>query len=389
MLPQTELAVYESVINLPLLNDIIAFVRDTSKADSSKRTVLRRSCIFLDHDANGSAFQEKYGFLYLGELLERYEERFGMSIQDFRAIALALGYTRDMADDSMFIGPQRRNFLRQLMSKAKDGDVYANALGDWQREAFFRVVKAELMGKLDELKYFEGDLQRELDFPLTMPVKMGWRRNLGIAKCGLEVREHDGFFSTMLLGVQPQRTCLSYIDGQYRECLLSAFDSNKKILYATLDGKVVGRAFLRLTKGRLTGSGNQSSSFTFVDLEDTTAPRNEGISHREQVTLFLERPYISGVGPEEEAKIQAAFVDLAAQKADEMDVMLVLSQDYRSNRGTGFVQTSYDIYISKSKAGKQYLDSLDGEAAVTKEGSYKANTFLVRGVGGLSCACNE
>lgn len=267
---------------------------------------------------------------------------------------------------------------------------YANALGDWQQEAFFRVVKAELMGKLNELKYFEGDLQRELDFPLTMPVKMGWRRNLGIMKCGLEVREHDDFFSTMLLGVQPQRTCLSYIDGQYRECLLSAFDSNKKILYATLDGKIAGRAFLRLTKGRLTGGGNQAEtgSFTFVDLENATAPRNERTSHREQVTLFLERPYISGVGPEEKAKIQAAFVDLAAQKADELDVMLVLSQDYRDVCGTGFAQTQYDIYISKSKAGRQYLDSLDGEATVTKEGSYKANTFLVRDVNGFSNACN-
>lgn len=120
-----------------------------------------------------------------------------------------------------------------------------------------------------------------------------------------------------------------------------------------------------------------------------TAPRNEGISHREQVTLFLERPYISGVGPEVKAKIQAAFVDLAAQKADELDVMLVLSQDYRDSCGTGFAQTRYDIYISKSKAGKQYLDSLDGEATVTKEGSYKANTFLVRDTGMLLRACNE
>ena len=80
MLPQTELAAYESAISLPLLNDIIAFVRDTSKADSSKRTALRRNCIFLDRNAKGFAFQEKYGFLYLGELLERYEEGFGISV---------------------------------------------------------------------------------------------------------------------------------------------------------------------------------------------------------------------------------------------------------------------------------------------------------------------
>jgi len=123
MLPQTELTAYQSAINLTLLNDIIAFVRDTSKADGPKRSALRRKCILLDGEAKNSAFQEKYGFLYLGELLERYEERFGMSIQDFRAIALALGYTHDMTDDSMFIGPQRRNFLRRLAGKTS-GDAY-------------------------------------------------------------------------------------------------------------------------------------------------------------------------------------------------------------------------------------------------------------------------
>lgn len=119
----TELAAYQSAVNLPLLNDIIAFVRDTSKADGGKRAALRRRCVLLDNGATGSAFQEKYGFLYLGELLERYEERFGMPVRDFRAIALALAYARDMTDGSMFVGPQLRDFLGKLADRA-DGDVY-------------------------------------------------------------------------------------------------------------------------------------------------------------------------------------------------------------------------------------------------------------------------
>lgn len=91
------------------------------------------------------------------------------------------------------------------------------------------MVKAELMGQLDELKYYEGDLQRELDSPLTARVKSSWKENMSLVNDGLEAREHDDFFSTMLLGTQPQRTCLSYLDGAYKECLLSAFDSNKKV----------------------------------------------------------------------------------------------------------------------------------------------------------------
>lgn len=267
-------------------------------------------------------------------------------------------------------------------------ETYRAGLGGKQREAFLRVVKAELMDHLGDLKYFEGDLQRELNSQLTARVKFRWRENLSLAKDGMGVREHDDFFSTMLLGVQPQRTCLSYIDGQYRECLLSAFDSNKKILYATLNGRIVGRAFLRLTKGRLTGSDvpEDDNGFTFVDLERPEA-RQARPREREGLALFLERPYISGAGPEAARQVMRTFVELAGRKADQLDTALVLSSDYRGEAGPGFTWTKYAVYISKSKAGAQYLDSLGGQATVSAEGSYKANTLLVREYD-TAAACN-
>jgi len=267
-------------------------------------------------------------------------------------------------------------------------ETYRKSLGTKQSEAFLRVVKAELMGQLDALKYYEGDLQRELDTTLTNRIRASWRKNLREEKDGLIVREHDDFVSTMLLGTQPQRTCLSYIDGAYRECLLSAFDSNKKILYAVLDGRVVGRAFLRLTKGRLTGADAPAgdSGFTFVDLENVKATRPERPRERDGLTLFLERPYISGAGPEVSRQIKRLFILLAGHKADELDTRLVLSADYRDEDMHGFTWTRYAIYVSKSKAGAQYLDSLGGQAEVSSEGSYKANNFLVREREGLPCA---
>ena len=282
----------------------------------------------------------------------------------------------------------RESIIRFLCGNgAYIAETYARGLGKEQCAAFLRVVKAELMGQLADLKYYEGDLQRELDHPLTARVKAGWRENLRIAKDSLEVREHDDFFSTMLLGVQPQRTCMSYIDGQYNQCLLPAFDSNKKILYATLNGRVVGRAFLRLTKGRLTGTDapKDDDTFTFVDLENPTS-RPERPREREGLTLFLERPYISGVGPDVKQRVMRMFVDLARRKADELDTMLVLSADYRAEATSGFTWTKYAIYISKSKAGAQYLDSLGGQATVSAEGSYKADAFLVREPCGLAPA---
>ncbi|MBD5169526.1 MAG: transposase [Oscillibacter sp.] len=285
----------------------------------------------------------------------------------------------------------RENIVRFLCNDgAHIAQTYQRSLNHNQEEAYFRVVKAELMGKLDELKYYEGDLQRELDSPLTARVKTGWRVNLHTGKGGLVVREHDDFFSTMLLGVQPQRTCLAYAGGAYNTCLLSAFDSNKKILYATLDGRVVGRAFLRLTKGRLTGAGapaeEGTSGFTFVDLEKVQDTRPARTREKEELTLFLEKPYISGVGPAESEQITRLFIELAERKADELDTMLVLSADYRKRNVSGFTWTQYAVYISKSKAGSQYLDSLGGHAEVSSEGSYSSSSFLVRESGTLPLA---
>lgn len=292
---------------------------------------------------------------------------------DWLALAQRMGLTPE------FLTKYRESIVGFVCSNgAHIAETYRSHLGSGQEQAFLRVVKAELMGRLPALKYFDGDLQRELDTPLTGRVKAEWKKNLRLESGGIEAGEYDDFISTMQLGVQPQRTCLSYMDGAYRECLLSAFDSNKKVLYAVIDGQVVGRAFLRLTKGRLTRSESKDEgSFTFVDLENVEATRRENTSERERVTLFLERPYISGVGPDIRERIMGMFVNLARQKAEELDTLLVLSQDYKAVAGDGFTWTRFALYISKSKAGSQYLDSLGGQATVSAEGSYKTGTFLV------------
>ena len=86
-----ELNALKKQINLPLFRGLMGFIIDTIKADGSQQRILRSRCMIPFSCANGEDFQKKYGFLYLGELLERYEERFGMGRPDLRAIALALG----------------------------------------------------------------------------------------------------------------------------------------------------------------------------------------------------------------------------------------------------------------------------------------------------------
>lgn len=69
--------------------------------------------------------------------------------------------------------------------------TYANGLDKVQRKSFYRVVKAELMGQLHMLKYFEGDLQCELGAPLTEQVQTGWSKNESFTRDNMEVRECD------------------------------------------------------------------------------------------------------------------------------------------------------------------------------------------------------
>lgn len=287
--------------------------------------------------------------------------------------------TEAMALSEEFMTQYRDNILQFLCSNgAYIVRTYEGCLGPELRAAFYRVVKAELMGQLDVLKYFEGDLQQELDMSLTVRIKDGWKRNLFISEGGMEARENDDFFSTMLLGMQPKRTCLAYTDGVYRECLLSAFDSNKKVLYVSMNGKIVGRAFLRLTKGRLANAARGSSrKLSFVDVENIADASQEEQLPPEYPTLFLERPYVSNVSGERMAAVKDMLLKLACTKAKELGTMLILSLDY-SPRMEGFARTRFDVFISKSKAGAQYLDSLDGEATTSVEGSYKTNSFLVK-----------
>lgn len=123
MLDKNEMSAFSAKINLVLLNDIVGFVVETAAVPYQMRRSLYAQCPFLVNEENNGAFQRKYGFLYLGELLERYEQRFGMQIQDRRAIALALGYTKGIATDDMFVGNQRDAFV-QSVRQYTNLDIY-------------------------------------------------------------------------------------------------------------------------------------------------------------------------------------------------------------------------------------------------------------------------
>lgn len=244
-----------------------------------------------------------------------------------------------------------------------------------QRKSYKLIVKAQLMGEFYKLKYHTDDLQKEIDINLTDFQIENWIKNTNIRNGSIEVGEYDDFYSTMILGTEPQRTCLSYQDGMYNRCLLACFDSNKKIIYAKINGKIVARAMIRLTKGMYNYKEN-NTSLTFIDIENPNEIQST-FANEEYLTLFLERLYIAGISLDEENNIRKMIINLLEEKAKSLNALLVLSKSYTDVAECDYLTTRYYMYISKSKAGSQYLDSLNGQATISDEGEYKYNTFLI------------
>jgi len=307
---------------------------------------------------------------------------------------------KDMKLSDKFL-TQNKEHIVEFLSQNGSGIAYryfSDIDKEAQKEDFTRIVKAVLMGEFRTLKYHGDDLRKELDYSITDTQKGLWMNNLSISNSevtmdkkasgfngiGIEVQECDDFYSTMLLGITPQETCLSYINGKAKDCLLSSFDSNKKILYAYKDGKVVGRAIVRLTKGAFNDpsrNGKMTSSLSFVDLEknnssEPTKSEELNLDSKERLILFLERPYSTSVSDDVAEAIKAMYIELLSKKAKAMGAMLVLSKSYQ-HISADYVRANFYVYISKSKAGAQYLDSLNGVASVSDEGSYKSNIFYI------------
>lgn len=110
-------------VNLPLFGDVTHFILEAAETSHEQINHLARRCVLFDPEQEPGSIQEKYSFLYLSELLERYEERCGMPLPDLRAIALALGFTNELLTKEMFVGSQKKDFVEKIKKQA-DKDIY-------------------------------------------------------------------------------------------------------------------------------------------------------------------------------------------------------------------------------------------------------------------------
>lgn len=227
-------------------------------------------------------------------------------------------------------------------------DYYESNCGQ-QTENILLLAKAAVYGLLDEVKY--KDLHKEIGYSITPEQENAWRENITLVDGKVKTGEYTDFASCMNIGVLPERTCMNYRDGAYNECLLSTFDANKKVIYVMEEDEIIGRAILRLTK--LSDEGDKDLHFEDV-AEDT--PEN-----KENLVVFLERCYKNGFSGKKAAMIYRKLYDLAKRKAELLGAGLVLADDYKTVAElNGLAKKRSYIYVSESKNGKQYLDSLGG-----------------------------
>lgn len=241
-------------------------------------------------------------------------------------------------------------------------------------EEIRRLVTAELLGKFDELKYPSGDLMREIDFEVSEEAEKEWKKDRTFTRGNLVLKEETGLLPVMQIGEVPSYSCLSYRSGLNSDCLLSCFDSNKKFFFIRKNGQVVFRAMIRLTKGSYVGD-RMRKKIQFADLSGAGKPKEE---EGEESVLFLERYYEKNLTNEEmDQAVYLVFV-AAKEKAKKLGARLVLSCYYQDDVKTKeYIKSNYYLYISKSKNGSQYLDSLYGEASVSDSGDYSSNIFLL------------
>ena len=275
---------------------------------------------------------------------------------------------------------QHERAVYQFVSWGDAQIVYEFCQGMGQKlEEVRRLLTAHLMGEFEKVKYYRGDLEKEISYPVGQRTEELWKKNRSRKEGRYRAWEEDRFIPLLQIGEIPRATCLSYRDGEYKECLLSCFDANKKVIYLEEDGKIVFRAMLRLTKGSSDRKPMKKKKVEFADL--TREEEREGTAPaKEDLILFLERPYISGLSTSREENAVSCVYHLVQEKAGELGARLIISKDYdRYDVFARYQCKNYYVYISASKNGEQYLDSLGGMAAVSSSGSYESGAFLLPG----------
>ena len=209
-----------------------------------------------------------------------------------------------------------------------------------------------------------------------------WAEKSATSEKGMEDLEEDRFLPVMQIGELPDKTCLSYKTGMYRKCLLSCFDSNKKIIYISYQGKIVLRAILRLTKASEEKNGKGEQRISICRFYKGYGKERET---RATGSVFG-KSLCKGISDRLEQEMFKLLFRMVKEKAGRLSISLLISRDYFGNIPSGWFQKeSRYIYISATKGKEQYLDSLGGNHGIASEGKIPASIGLPSNIPGKVC----
>lgn len=154
---------YQKVIDLTLYHAFAELIVQMAQ-DDEVRILYRQQEVrqIWQRDQNVSGYFETYSLRYPGEVLERFEEKLGTDMRILRALALALGYTRQCQADTMFVGNQRNDFIQKLRRTAGTDVYLQGALYLLETDALRRCTR------LDELAAREYARTEEALFVLSL-----------------------------------------------------------------------------------------------------------------------------------------------------------------------------------------------------------------------------
>lgn len=115
---------YEKKIDLELYRQMVELIYRLSAKPDKAYALKQMEEDSLFWEEPRQSMEEAYGLHYPGEVLERLKDKTKLTVPKIRALCLALGDTKEIQSEGMFLGTQLRGFMQNALK------------GPWQKDCY-------------------------------------------------------------------------------------------------------------------------------------------------------------------------------------------------------------------------------------------------------------
>lgn len=115
---------YEKQIDLELYQQMVNMIFKLSVKKEKEKVLWQIKHTSLFWELPAQTMEQVYGLHYPGEVLERLKEKTELTLPKIRALSLALGQTKEIHEDGMFLGTQFTQFCQKTFRNLKYTDCY-------------------------------------------------------------------------------------------------------------------------------------------------------------------------------------------------------------------------------------------------------------------------